>query len=149
MPYGRTMLWIPTRLAPGAHMPEYKTDGAAALDLHALLPTARVLWPLVPTRIPTGVTLAIPPGHAGFVMGRSGLALGGVCVLGGVIDSDFRGEISAIVVLLRLWPMVLHPEDRIAQLVVMPVEHARLACGLSMEPTRRGARGLGSTGVRP
>lgn len=143
------MIWIPTRLAPGAHLPEYKTDGAAGLDLHAHIPRTRVVWPLVPTRIPTGVTLAIPSGYEGHVVGRSGLALRGVCVLGGQLDSDYRGEISVILVLLRLWPMLIRPGDRVAQLVVSSYEHARLSCGLSMTPTVRGARGLGSTGVRP
>jgi dUTP pyrophosphatase len=142
------MIWIPTRLAPEATLPGYKTDGAAAIDLHAYIPRPRILWPLVPTRIPTGVGMAIPEGHFGLVLGRSGLATRGLCMLGGVIDPDFRGAMQAIVVLLRLWPMVVRPGDRIAQIVFLPYERATLSLHLPMTSTIRGANGLGSTGMQ-
>lgn len=140
------MIWIPTRLAPGASLPEYHSDGAAGLDLRAYLPRPRILWPLVPARIPTGVAMAIPDGFAGQIVGRSGLAARGLCVLGGLIDSDFRGEMQAIVVLLRAWPMIIRPGDRVAQIVIAPVERACLSLNLPMTSTARGANGLGSTG---
>lgn len=141
------MIWIPTRLADGARLPTYQTDGAAGMDLRALLPRARILWPLVPTRIPTGVSLAISENYEGHIVGRSGLALKGVGVLGGQIDSDFRGAMSVVVVLLRLWPLVVRPGDRIAQIVFSPVAHARLSTALPMTSTARGAGGFGSTGA--
>lgn len=143
------MIWIPTRLADGATLPAYKTDGAAGMDLCAMLPRPRILWPLVPTRIPTGVSLATPENYEGHIVGRSGLGLKGVCVLGGQIDSDYRGAMSVIVVLLRIWPLVVRPGDRIAQIVFSPVARARLSTGLPMDSTARGARGFGSTGAQP
>lgn len=142
------MIWVPTRLAPGGALPEYKSEGAAGLDLRAHLPHLRILWPLVPTRIPTGVAMAIPDGFCGHIVGRSGLAMRGLCMLGGLIDSDYRGEMQAIVVLLRLWPMIVRPGDRIAQIVLVPAERANLSLHLPMTSTARGANGLGSTGVR-
>ena len=142
------MIWIPTRLADGASLPAYKTEGAAGMDLCANLTRSRVLWPLVPTRLPTGVSFAIPENYEGHIVGRSGLALKGVSILGSQIDSDYRGPVSVIVVLLRLWPMVVRPGDRIAQIVFSSVARAKLSTGLPMDSTARGARGFGSTGVR-
>lgn len=142
------MIWIPTRLADGASLPSYKTDGAAGMDLCAAIPQPRILWPLVPTRIPTGVSFAIPENYEGHIVGRSGLALKGVSILGSQIDSDYRGPVSVIVVLLRLWPMLVRPGDRIAQIVFSPVARAKLSTGLPMEKTQRGASGFGSTGIR-
>ncbi len=142
------MIWIATRLDDGATMPAYKTEGAAGMDLCANLTRPRVLWPLVPTRLPTGVSFAIPENYEGHIVGRSGLALKGVCTLGGQIDSDYRGPVSVIVVLLRLWPMLVRPGDRIAQIVFSPVARAKLSTGLPMEKTQRGASGFGSTGIR-
>ena len=143
------MIWIATRLADGASLPAYKTDGAAGMDLCAAIPRPRILWPLVPTRIPTGVSFAIPENYEGHIVGRSGLALKGVCVLGGQIDSDYRGPVSVIVVLLRLWPMVVRPGDRIAQIVfvetaAVEIVSGRVGGGEAEATARRG--GFGSSG---
>lgn len=140
------MIWIPTRTADGTKLPAYHSDGAAAMDLRARLDRPRILWPLIPARIPTGVAMAIPEGHFGLILGRSGLAARGLDMLGGVIDSDYRGEMHAIVVLLRLWPMILRPGDRVGQLLILPVERACLSRDLPMTTTARGEAGFGSTG---
>lgn len=142
------MIWIPTRTTDGTELPAYHSDGAAAMDLRARLDKPRILWPLIPARIPTGVAMAIPAGYFGLILGRSGLASRGLDMLGGVIDSDYRGEMHAIVVLLRLWPMILRPGDRVGQLLILPVERARLSRDLPMATTARGEAGFGSTGTR-
>ena len=110
-------------------LPAYARDGDAGLDLYAaetvtLAPGARAL-------VPTGIALAIPPGFAGLVLPRSGLALRhGVTILNtpGLIDAGYRGE-------------------RIAQLVIQRVEHVTLAPVSALTPSARGASGFGSTGV--
>ena len=113
------------RLDPDLPLPAYAHEGDAGLDLHAreeaLVPAAggRVL-------VPTGIAIAVPPGHAAFVLPRSGLALRhgiGVVNAPGLIDAAYRGEIK--VVLLNTDPATdyrVHRGDRIAQLVVQRVE---------------------------
>lgn len=100
--------------------------------------------------VPTGVAVAIPPGYAGFVQPRSGLALKhGVTCLNtpGLVDSGYRGELK--VLLVNTDParsFTVERGQRIAQLVVQAVEHVRLVEAEDLEPSDRGAAGFGSTG---
>jgi dUTP pyrophosphatase len=101
--------------------------------------------------ISCGIAVAIPEGHAGFVLPRSGLALhhGVTCLNApGLIDAGSRGELR--VVLVNTDPMttfVVEPGDRIAQLVVQRVEHVRFVETDELASSTRGAGGFGSTGV--
>ena len=140
---------IPVKvLAPGLPLPKYARDDDAGLDLHAatdvaLPPGARVL-------VPTGLALAIPPGFAGFVLPRSGLALRqGVTLLNtpGLIDAGYRGEIQVLLVNHGDALVKLSRGDRIAQLVIQRVEHAMLVVVDELPPSTRGTGGFGSTGV--
>ena len=136
------------RLDPGTPMPAYARADDAGLDLHAaetvtLAPGARAL-------VRTGIAVAIPPGFAGFVLPRSGLALRhGVTLLNapGLIDAGYRGEVKALLINHGQESVTLTRGDRIAQLVVQRVEHVTLAPVSDLAPTTRGARGFGSTGV--
>ena len=129
-------------------LPAYAHEHDAGLDLFAaqavtLAPGARAL-------VPTGIALAIPPGFAGLVLPRSGLALRhGVTVLNtpGLIDAGYRGEIKALLVNHGAEPVTLSRGDRIAQLVVQRVEHVTLIPVRELAPTGRGAGGFGSTGA--
>lgn len=136
----------------GLPLPNYATTGAAGLDLVAaingdapllLLPGARAL-------VPTGIRIALPAGYEAQVRPRSGLALRhGLTVLNapGTIDSDYRGEISVLLVNLGPDEVVLTRGTRIAQLVLARV--ARVVWQESpIDPsdTERGAGGYGSTG---
>jgi dUTP pyrophosphatase len=129
-------------------LPAYARDGDAGLDLYAaetltLAPGARAL-------VPTGIALAIPPGYAGLVLPRSGLALRhGVTILNtpGLIDAGYRGEVKALLVNLGPEPVTLTRGERIAQLVVQRVEHVTLTPVDALAPSSRGAGGFGSTGV--
>src|SRR5262245_2806086 len=113
------------RLDPELPLPQQQHEHDAGVDLHAredvLLPSGggRAL-------VPTGIAIAIPPGYAGFVLPRSGLALEhGVTCLNtpGLIDSLYRGELKVLLVNTdRARDYVVHRGDRIAQLVVQPVE---------------------------
>jgi dUTP pyrophosphatase len=137
---------------PGAILPARATEGASGFDLHACLEEPMTLeagrWALVPT----GLLLAIPPGHEGMVRARSGLALRhGIGILNGpgTIDSDYRGEVG---VLLMNWgpePYQLRPGDRIAQIVFARVPAARVEWCRVDTGTARGAGGFGHTGTAP
>lgn len=140
---------IPVALAPGARLPEYKTAGAAGMDLCALEycglaaegPGRRKL-------IDTGVSLAIPAGYEGQVRPRSGLNLRGVICLLGTIDSDYRGSIKVVLINLSGNEFCVEAGDRVAQLVVAAVSRATLVPTAKLDDTARGAGGFGSTGMR-
>jgi dUTP pyrophosphatase len=136
------------RLDPGLPLPTYAREGDAGLDLRAaesvtLAPGARAL-------VPTGIAIAIPAGHAGLVLPRSGLALRlGVTVLNapGLIDAGYRGEVKVLLVNHDPRPATFERGERIAQLVVQRVERARLVVVEELPATDRGAGGFGSTGA--
>ena len=130
-------------------LPRYHSDGAAGMDLHAALAAPLVVPPLGRVKVPTGLIFAIPRSFEGQVRPRSGLvARSGLTVLNspGTIDSDYRGEVQVLLVNLSDAPVTIAPLERVAQLVFTPVARAELVLVESVEPTRRGASGLGSTG---
>jgi dUTP pyrophosphatase len=136
--------------AEGLELPSYATAGAAGMDLRAALPEALVLMPGQRALVPTGLELALPPGHEGQVRPRSGLALKhGLTVLNspGTIDADYRGEVGVILVNLGQAPVELTPGMRIAQLVVAPVVQAQVQRVEVLDGTARGGGGFGSTGA--
>ena len=102
--------------------------------------------------MPTGIAIALPPGTEGQVRPRSGLAARhGITVLNtpGTVDSDYRGEIQVILVNLGGESFSVERGLRIAQLVIAPVLHAQLSEQKKLDKTARGAKGFGSTGLRP
>ena len=128
-------------------LPAYATEGSAGLDLRADIKVA--LAPGERALVPTGISLAIPGGFEGQVRPRSGLALreGITCLNSpGTIDSDYRGEVSVILVNLGQKPATVQRGDRIAQLVLARVERAELAESASLPQTGRGEGGFGHTG---
>ena len=137
-----------TRLDPSLPLPAYARESDAGLDLYAaesvtIEAGARVL-------VRTGLAIAIPDGHAGFVLPRSGLALRhGLTVLNapGLIDAGYRGEVK--VLLVNHDPraaVTVARGDRVAQLVVQRIEHVTLTPVDELPSTTRGAGGFGSTG---
>jgi dUTP pyrophosphatase len=132
-------------------LPAYETADAAGLDLRAALPDGPLdLAPSARVLVPTGLEIALPPGHEGQVRPRSGLALRhGVTVLNapGTIDADYRGEVKVILVNHGAEPFAIRHGDRIAQLVVAPVARAAFVEVASLDETARGAGGFGSTGI--
>ena len=132
---------------PPLELPRYETDGAAGLDLRADEPFS--LAPGERRLVPTGLAMAIPPGHEGQVRPRSGLAVKhGVALVNapGTIDSDYRGEVKVLLVNLGQAPVAFARGDRIAQLVVAPVARAAIALVDDLAGTGRGSGGFGSTG---
>lgn len=131
--------------------PNYKTSGAAGLDLYANLEEAIVLKPLEIKLIPTGIYLSIPQGYEGQIRARSGLALKhGISLANGVgtIDSDYRGEVGVILVNLGKEDYTINGGDRIAQLVFIKYEKAQLEEVEQLDRTERDKGGFGSTGYK-
>ena len=138
------------RLRPGAHLPSRATEGAAGLDLHALCGEDILLEPLQRALVPTGLAIQLPDaGSVGLVFARSGLALReGLAMANGVgvIDSDYRGEISVPVVNLSNRVLRICNGERIAQLAILPVMLPEMLEIEELNDTPRGEGGFGSTG---
>jgi dUTP pyrophosphatase len=137
--------------AKGLPLPAYQSASAAGLDLLAAVPADAPLAikPGARARVPTGVAIALPKGTEGQVRPRSGLAAKhGITVLNapGTIDADYRGEIHVILVNLGNNLFEVVRGDRIAQLVIAPVFHAKLSEQKALDATGRGTKGFGSTG---
>ena len=149
-----TPIEVPLQRLPhgaGLPLPSYATADAAGLDLVAAVAEAIELAPGARRLVPTGISIALPPGYEAQLRPRSGLALKhGVTLLNspGTIDADYRGEVGVILINLGEAPFHLQRGDRIAQLVIAPV--ARLAWRESetLPESTRGAGGFGSTGRR-
>ena len=130
--------------------PYYASAGAAAMDLHACLEEPVTIPAGGRAAIPTGIAIGLPsPDTVGLVFARSGLAVKhgiGLSNGVGVIDSDYTGEIRVGLINQSAVPYDLHPGERIAQLVVMPICRPELVEADTLEETERGAGGFGSTG---
>lgn len=132
----------------GLPLPAYATEGAAGMDVVSAEDVT--LAPMARHAVATGFALAIPEGYEVQVRPRSGLALKhGISLPNtpGTIDSDYRGELKIIMVNLGDQPFAIARGDRIAQLVVAPVQPARFVEVAELDATDRGAGGFGSTGV--
>lgn len=137
-----------SRLDPDVPLPAYARPGDAGADL--VTTSDIVLKPGERGVVGTGVAIALPPGYAGFVHPRSGLAARvGLSVVNtpGTIDAGYRGEIKVCLINHDpLHPVELARGDRIAQLVVQRVEHAVFVEVAELDTTERGDGGYGSTG---
>ena len=130
-------------------LPAYATDGAAGMDVLAAVADDFLLLPGARAAIPTGLMMAVPPGHEMQVRARSGLALReGLAVLNapGTIDSDYRGEVKIILANLGDGSFTITRGMRIAQLVLAPYVRAQWAEVQTLDETARGKGGFGSTG---
>lgn len=130
--------------------PYYASAGAAAMDLHACIDQPLLLKAGQRAMVPTGIAIALPDaGYVALVFARSGLGIKkGICLSNGVgvIDSDYRGEISVGLFNSSNVDYTVTPGERIAQLAVMPVVQAELEQVDELDETQRGAGGFGSTG---
>ena len=139
------------RLHPDAQMPAGAYEGDAGLDLASV--EEAVLAPGQRRTVATGLAVAIPDGHAGFVQPRSGLASRhGITVVNapGLIDAGYRGELKVVLLNTdRDAPFHIRPGDRIAQLVVLALPRITVTEAADLPPSERAQRGFGSSTVRP
>ena len=134
----------------GLPLPAYATAGAAGMDLLAAVAAPVTILPGGRALIPTGLALALPPGHELQIRPRSGLALRHGIVLPnspGTVDEDYRGELQVIVLNAGDAPFIVERGMRIAQAVLAPVLRAEWHEVPDLDDTGRGAGGFGSTGV--
>jgi dUTP pyrophosphatase len=137
------------RLDPAAELPAQAHEGDAGLDLRSIIDVE--VLPGERAMVPTGLSVAIPDGHAGLVLPRSGLAARQGLTLAnapGLIDSGYRGEITCAVVNLdRDQAVKIRKGDRIAQLVVVVLPRILPSWMDELPPSSRGDGGFGSTGA--
>jgi dUTP diphosphatase len=139
---------LPVRkVRPDAVLPSRAYDGDAGLDLAAA--EGVVLAPGARAVVGTGLAVAVPEGHAGFVQPRSGLAARhGITIVNapGLVDSGYRGEVKVVLLNTGDEPFAVEPGMRIAQFVVLPIAAVELVEVADLPETERGERGYGSSG---
>ncbi len=141
-----------TRLphAEGLPLPAYATHGAAGMDLLAAVTAPLTIPPGGRALVPTGLRIALPPGHELQVRPRSGLALKhGITMPNtpGTVDEDYRGELQVIILNAGTEPFTIERGMRIAQAILAPVTRATWREVDALPETSRGAGGFGSTGT--
>lgn len=137
-------------LSENAIAPERATGGSAGLDLRACIDAPLVISPNEIVAVPTGLAIALPDaGHVALVFARSGLSVRhGISLANGVgvIDSDYRGELVVALINRSDTEYTIQRDERIAQLVVMPVSQLVPEITDELPDTERGGGGFGSTG---
>lgn len=137
------------RLENNRILPEYKTEGAAGMDLCAAISEPVILKPLERKLIPTGLKIELEHGYEAQIRPRSGLSIKhGITLINcvGTIDEDYRGEVCVPVVNISNEEYTIEPDERIAQMVITTVEQAKIEVVTQLTSTARGEGGFGSTG---
>ena len=137
------------RLEHNKFVPEYKTEGAAGMDLCAAISEPVTLKPLERYLIPTGLKIELEHGYEAQIRPRSGLSIKhGISLINcvGTIDEDYRGEVCVGVVNLSNEEYTIAPDERIAQMIIAKVEQAKIEVVTELSDTARGEGGFGSTG---
>ncbi|MCM1265365.1 MAG: dUTP diphosphatase [Candidatus Gastranaerophilales bacterium] len=137
------------RLEHNRVLPEYKTEGAAGMDLCAAISEPVELKPLERTLIPTGLKIELEHGYEAQIRPRSGMSIKhGITLINcvGTIDEDYRGEVCVPVVNISNEAYTIQPDERIAQMVIARAEQAKLEVVTELSDTERGEGGFGSTG---
>jgi len=139
------------KLQQNAHIPTYGSADAAGADLYACIDEAVTIQPSQTVLIPTGLSMEIEQGFAGFIYARSGLATKrGLAPANkvGVIDSDYRGQVMVSLHNHTEQPQTVEPGERVAQMVFAPVYQAQFCEVDALQETERGTGGFGSTGTK-
>lgn len=137
------------KLPNNKFLPEYKTKGAAGMDLCAAIEEPLTLKPLERALIPTGLKIELEHGYEAQIRPRSGLSIKhGITLINcvGTIDEDYRGEVCVPVVNISNETYTIEPDERIAQMIIARVEQAELEVVVELTETERGIGGFGSTG---
>ena len=139
------------RLSDKVGLPKYETEGSSGLDLAAHINKSIEIKPGSTAIIPTGLVVSIPKNFEIQIRPRSGLAAKNqISVLNtpGTIDSDYRGELKVILINLGAKSFLVENGARIAQMVLCPIFRANLKEVKTLEDTKRGSGGFGSTGTK-
>ena len=138
------------RLNDNAVLPKRATEGSAGADLYACINEPVMIAPGQLVKIPTGIAIELESNElAAFLFARSGLGVKHGITLSnsvGVVDSDYRGEVCVGLCNVSSEPYTIQPNERIAQMVIMPVACAGCIEVSELGDTSRGAGGFGSTG---
>jgi dUTP pyrophosphatase len=135
------------KLHPDAILPKYALPGDAGLDLFSLEKV--VLAPQQKAIVKTGIAIALPPGHAGLIWDKSGMAAKfHLHVIGGVFDETYRGEYTIILVNLGENPYTIEKGSKIAQLLIQPILQPEVVEVPRLDDTVRGGGKFGSTGLQ-
>jgi dUTP pyrophosphatase len=137
------------RLPHNRILPEYKTDGAAGMDLCAAITEPVELKPLERALIPTGLKIELEHGYEAQIRPRSGMSIKhGITLINcvGTIDEDYRGEVCIPVVNISNETYTIQPDERVAQMIIARVEQAQIEVVTELSETSRGEGGFGSTG---
>ncbi len=132
-------------------LPAYATAGSSGMDLIADIPEDVTLRPMERQLIPTGIFIELPPGYEAQVRPRSGLAIkhGITCLNSpGTVDADYRGELKVILINLSDGVQIIHPGERIAQMIISSVEKVVWVPVEVINQTVRNEGGFGHTGKR-
>lgn len=130
-------------------LPEYKTEQAAGMDIHAAVDSTVVIETGVIVLVPTGFAIAVPQGYEAQIRPRSGLSVKhGITIPNspGTIDSDYRGEVKIALINLGPKAFEITPAMRIAQMIVKPVPQVSWQIVDQLPDTQRGEGGFGHTG---
>ena len=139
------------RLSKNINLPKYETEGSSGMDLAADITSTINIKPGESSIIPTGISVSIPVNYEIQIRPRSGLAAKSqISVLNtpGTIDADYRGEIKVILINLGNKTFKVEKGLRIAQMVLCPIEKAKIKEVEDLEKTDRGSGGFGSTGTK-
>ena len=133
-------------VAENPKVPCYANPGDAGLDLYTN--KDYTLWPGDTVSVGTGIAVEIPEGYVGLIWDKSGLALTSrVSTLAGVIDSGYRGEVRVVMIYHGEHKCELKAGQKIAQMLIQPVERVEVKVVDALSKTERGTGGFGSTGV--
>ena len=139
------------RLSKNINLPKYETEGSSGMDLSANVNSQIKIEPGETSIIPTGISVSIPKNFEIQIRPRSGLAAKNqISVLNtpGTIDADYRGEIKVILINLSKKAFIVERGTRIAQMVLSPIEKAKIKEVENLEKTSRDTGGFGSTGTK-
>lgn len=143
--------WLQADKSSDLDLPGYQSHLAAGMDIAVAIDTSYNLKPGEICLFPTGFSLAIPDGYEVQIRPRSGLAVKyGITLINspGTIDADYRGEIKVALINHSKTTFTLNRGDRIAQMILAPVVHAKLELVTELDVTERGSGGFGHTGVK-
>ncbi len=137
------------KLSNNRKLPYYATEGAAGMDITAGIEEPVKIMPFERKLIPSGIIIELPEGYEAQVRPRSGLSIKhGITLVNcvGTVDEDYRGEICVPIINLSDTPYEIQPGERIAQMIISPVQKVEIEEIEKVNPTARAMGGFGSTG---